>query len=147
MTDRWGSFGGISAQFSHLSVVLHLAVTETASFAIAYDQELRQKIQRMARKRDSAVDFGKLLGGENEEIKRYLKGSLGKGRANVNQMPYHLRQQQSNVAVNSQPLNKGYKGDFPSFSRGKGKGVASGAPSFHKVFAKGGFRPKGKNSK
>ena len=130
LTNSWCSFGGLQAQFSHLSIVLHLAVTETASFAIAYDQEIRLKIQRMARKRDSAVDFGKLSGGENEEIKRYLKESLGKGRANVNQAPYHLRKQQSNVTENSQPLNKGYKGISLPVLRGKGKVLQAGHQRF-----------------
>ena len=147
LTDSWSQFGGLQAQFSHLSIVLHLAVTETASFAMAYDHELRQKIQRMARKRDSTVDFGKLLGEENEEIKRYLKESLGKGRANVNQVPFHLRKQQSNVAENSHHLHKGQKGDFQGYPQGKGKGVTNVVPGFPKVFAKGGFRPRGKNSK
>ena len=69
LTASCGSFGGLSAQFSHLSVALHLAVAGTSAFALANDHELRVKIQRMARKRDSPVCFTKLLSGENEEIK------------------------------------------------------------------------------
>ena len=145
LTDSWGSFGGLQAQFSHLSIVLHLAVVETAAFAIAYDMELRTKIQRMARKRDSTADFAKLLSEENEEIKRYLKESLGKGKAMVTQVPYNLRRPQPNVAVNLPP-SKGYKGDQP---HQKGKGTQNGQYAIPKVLGKG-FRPKGqygKNSK
>ena len=139
LADSWGSFGGIQAQFSHLSIALHLAVVETTAFAIAYDQELRIKIQRMARKRDSTADFAKLLDEGNGEIKRYLKESLGKGNAMATQAPYNIRRQQSNVAVNIPP-SKGYKGDQP---RLKGKEPRMGNTQFlrcrEKVFAPMGY--------
>ena len=32
---HWHHFGGLSAQLSHLSIVQHLSVTETAAYAIA----------------------------------------------------------------------------------------------------------------
>ena len=66
--DDWSSFGGLSAQFSHLSIVFRLAVTETASFAIAYDLELRRMIERLARLRDADCDFPKLLCEETQKL-------------------------------------------------------------------------------
>ena len=82
LRGAWSSLGGISAKFSHLSLVLHLAVTETADYAIAYDFELRRLIDRMARRRESSSDPTKLLCEENEDIVRYLNVDLGNGRAN-----------------------------------------------------------------
>ena len=142
LTDSWGSFGGIQAQFSHLSIVLHLAVVETATFAIAYDHELRQKLQRMARKRDSTADFAKLLSEENEEIKRYLKEGLGKGKAMVNQQPFNPRRQPTAHVVNLPP-SKGYKGDQAPY---KGKGNWNGHQAIPKVLGKG-VRLKGQTGK
>ena len=80
LCDSWQHFGGLSAQLSLLSIVLHLAVVETANFAIAYDCELRARIQRLARKRDSKTDIIQMLTEENDEVKRYLKNDLGKGK-------------------------------------------------------------------
>ena len=79
LCDSWQHFGGLSAQLSLLSIVLHLAVVETANFAIAYDQELRSRIQRLARKRDTKTDIILALAEENDEVERYLKCDLGKG--------------------------------------------------------------------
>ena len=85
LCNAWRDFGGLSAQLSHLSIVLHLGVIESAAFAISYDCELRNRIQRLARKRDSNVDFAKLLSEENEDVKRYLKSDLGKGKGAVSE--------------------------------------------------------------
>ena len=67
LCNSWEVFGGLAAQLSRISIAPRLAVTEYASFAIARDVELRNSIRRMARRRDSAVDFGKFLSGENDE--------------------------------------------------------------------------------
>ena len=80
LCNAWKEFGGLSAQLCHLSVVLHLGVTENGAFAIAYDTEMRLRLQRLARRRDSSVNFAKFLSEENDEVKRYLKSDLGKGR-------------------------------------------------------------------
>ena len=76
------AFGGLADQFSHISLVLHLAVTETAAYSIDYDFELSRLVGRTARRRDASADPPKLLREENEDIKRYLKVDLGKARAN-----------------------------------------------------------------
>ena len=87
LSDVWSSFGGISSQLSHWSIALRQAVTETASFAIAYDLELRRMAERLARRRDPDCDPPKILRDGNEEIKRYSKVDLGKGRNNSSFIP------------------------------------------------------------
>ena len=77
LSDSWSSFGGISAQFSHLSIVLHLGVTDAAPFAIAYGRELRRTIERLARIRGPDCDSPKRLCAENDEIKCYSNVDLG----------------------------------------------------------------------
>ena len=78
LCNDWKDFGGLSAQLRHLGVALHLGVTENAAFAFPYDCEMRQRLQRMARRRVSSLDFAKSLSEENDEAKRYLKSDLGK---------------------------------------------------------------------
>ena len=80
LCNAWNEFGGLSDQLCLLSVVLHLGVAENAAFAIPYDCEMRQRLQRLARRRDSTIDFAKFLGEENGEVGRYLKTDLRKGR-------------------------------------------------------------------
>ena len=58
-------------------------MVENGAFAIAYDTEMRLRLQRLARRRGSSVDFAKSLSEENDEVKRYLKSDLGKGRPSV----------------------------------------------------------------
>ena len=81
LCNAWEEFGGLSAQLCHLSVALHLGVAENGAFAIAYDTEMRLRLQSLARRRGSSVNFAKFLSEENDEAKRYLKSDLGKGRA------------------------------------------------------------------
>ena len=57
----WPNFGGLTAQFCLLSIALHLAAIETAAFAIAYDNELRERAQRVDRRRDTQVYFAKMI--------------------------------------------------------------------------------------
>ena len=55
-------------------------ITENAAFAIPYDWEIRSRLQRFARRRDTSVDLAKFPIEENEDVKRDLKSDLGKGR-------------------------------------------------------------------
>ena len=66
----WANFGGLPAHFCTISVALHSSVVETAAFAIAYDAELRGRIQRLSRRRDTQADFAKMLSEENGDVKR-----------------------------------------------------------------------------
>ena len=81
LDDSWYAFGGLSAQLNHLSVLRHLAVTEYATLAIRYDRDLRLHLQRLARSRDSEVDFYQLLSEENNEINRQAKTEMEKNRS------------------------------------------------------------------
>ena len=63
LSDSWYAFGGLSAQLNHLSVVLHLAVSENATLAIHYDRELRLHLQRLSRSRDAEVEYYQILSG------------------------------------------------------------------------------------
>ena len=45
----WSSFGGIAAQFNHLSIVLLLATTENIAPALLYDSLLSAHLEELAR--------------------------------------------------------------------------------------------------
>ena len=81
LLGAWSPFGGLSAQLSHLSIVLHLATVENATLAIMYDSEVRAQIQRPSRLRDEGADFERLLTEENVEIKQRLKADWGRTKA------------------------------------------------------------------
>ena len=140
LCNAWKLFGGLSAQLSHLSVVLHLGVVENGSFAIAYDTEMRLRLQRLARRRDSSVDYAKFLSEENDEVKRYLKSDLGKGRPATGKAP-----------TKKPFLKKGgpnLKGNNPNFIPTGQKGV--GDPQNHQDrpnWVPRNRRGKGKNGK
>ena len=83
LCNAWRDFGGLGAQLSHLIIVLHLGVSGNDDFAISDDLELRNRIQRLERNRDSAVDYPRLLIEDNGDVKSCLKTDLGKGRSNT----------------------------------------------------------------
>ena len=41
LASDWETFGGISMQHTHMCPALNLAITENATIAMAYDQEIR----------------------------------------------------------------------------------------------------------
>ena len=69
----WSTFGGIAAQFNHLSIVLHLATVENISSALLYDSLLSAHLEELARARAEksaeAVDFAQLLSVEQTRFK------------------------------------------------------------------------------
>ena len=73
----WASFGGISARSNRLSIVLHLATTESIATALAYDSLLCAHIAELARWRDElntgipdfSSDFASLLSNEQPRYK------------------------------------------------------------------------------
>ena len=81
LCNAWKEFGGLATQLSFLSVALHLGVIESAAYAITYDLEVRNRAQRLARRRDTTVDFAKFLSEENEEVKRHIKTDLARAKA------------------------------------------------------------------
>ena len=69
LADACHHFGGLIAQLSHLSIALHLASTETAAYAIAYDNALRLLLQLLlTRRRSGDTEFDKLLCEENDDV-------------------------------------------------------------------------------
>ena len=73
LCGAWSSFGGIVAQFNNLSVILHLATTETISAALIYDSLLSAHLEELARARQersaAQVDFAELLSNEQSRFK------------------------------------------------------------------------------
>ena len=45
---EWTSFGGIASQFNHISIVLHLATTESIATASIYDSLLSAHLGALA---------------------------------------------------------------------------------------------------
>ena len=80
LSDSWYAFGELIAHLNHRNVVLHLAVTENVTLAIRCDHELMLHPQRMARSRDTEVDFYQPISEENTEIKRQVKTEMEKNR-------------------------------------------------------------------
>ena len=73
MFGAWSSFGGIAAQLNHLSIVLHIATTETIGTAVLYDNLLSAHLEELARSRaervGAAVDLSPLLSNERRRFK------------------------------------------------------------------------------
>ena len=73
LCGAWSTFGGLSAQLNHLSVVLHLATTEAIGTALTYDQLLKAHLEELARSRANrttgSVDFAQLLSHEQHTFK------------------------------------------------------------------------------
>ena len=78
--NDWEVFGVLSAPLPRPRIALHLGVTENAAVTIPCDWEMRHRLQRLARSRDTTGDFDMFLSGDNDGVKRYLKSDLGKGR-------------------------------------------------------------------
>ena len=73
LCGAWSSFGGIVAQFNNLSIILHLATTESISAALIYDGLLTAHLEELARARQerpaAQVDFADLLSTEQTRFK------------------------------------------------------------------------------
>ena len=69
----WSTFGGIAAQFNHLSIVLQLATVENIASALLYDSLLSSHLEELARARaeksTEIVDFAQLLSVEQTRFK------------------------------------------------------------------------------
>ena len=69
----WSSFGGIAAQFNHLSIVLRLATTENIESALLYDSLLSAHLEELARARAErsaeTLDFAQLISVEQTRFK------------------------------------------------------------------------------
>ena len=85
--DSRYAFGGLAAKLNHISIVLHLAVTENATLSTHHDHELRKHARRLARRRENGVDFYQLLSEENTEIERQVKAKMEKNRSKTQKHP------------------------------------------------------------
>ena len=69
----WPTFGGIAAQFNHLSIVLRLATVENIASALLYDSLLSAHLEELARARaeksSETVDFAQLLSVEQTRFR------------------------------------------------------------------------------
>ena len=163
LCNAWKEFGGLAAQLSFLSIVLHLGVAENAAFAISYDHEVCLRAQRVARRRDQTVDYAKYLSGENEEVKRHIKADLARVRPPTGNAPYapdrkkfpkgrpnNPPQGQQNLP-HGQQLSQGQQHFNPQANKGAGEDN-SRAPNPNAVgnpigFPKGGKRGKGQHQR
>ena len=66
------AFGGLAAQLNHLSIVLHLATTETIGASLSYDSLMETHIEELARARSNgeagSTDFHELLPNEQRRF-------------------------------------------------------------------------------
>ena len=65
LCGAWSSFGGIAAQLNNLSLILHLATTESIAAALLYDSLLSDHLEELARSRAersaAVIDFNEFL--------------------------------------------------------------------------------------
>ena len=84
--SAWPSFGGIAAQFNHLSIALHLATTESVATDWISDSILRAHLAELARSRDAmnpgapyfTEDFDSLLSNEQPRFKLQASAQTAK---------------------------------------------------------------------
>ena len=104
----WSSFGGIAAQLDNLSIILHLATTESITAALLYDGLLSAHLEELARSRversAAVIDFSELLSVEQTRFKLQAVAQATK---------------------KDPPVEKGGKGDK---KKEKGLGPSTGKP-------------------
>ena len=118
--NAWANFGVFSAKFCMISAVLHLAAAEAAPFAIARDAEFRGRARRLARIRDTQADCAKMISEENEDVKRYLKADLGKGKPPAKADPPRKGRKNTGFKGNGDKTNKPNWIQTPPVVKGKG---------------------------
>ena len=73
LCGAWSSFGGIAAQLNNLSLILHLATTESIAAALLYDGLLSAHLEEMARPRAerpaAVIGLSELLSVEQTRFK------------------------------------------------------------------------------
>lgn len=70
LAQAWQTFGGLSAQLTHLGTVMNLAIAENATIAQTYDRMIRQHANELSKFRGREKDIIKLLYAEDQRIKR-----------------------------------------------------------------------------
>ena len=69
LTEAWSEFGGLSAQLSHLSVVIGLSISDHQGIAVTYDFRMHKAAQKMVKNRSSRTDYFGFLSNINKDIK------------------------------------------------------------------------------
>ena len=69
LTDAWAEFGGITAQLSHIAVVLGLSITDKAGVAVTYDFRTHRAVRKLAMNRSTRTDYFEFLSNINKDIR------------------------------------------------------------------------------
>ena len=70
LTSAWKTFGGISAQLTHIGAVLNIATLENVTIAMTYDAKIRFRANDLSKFRERGSDIIALLMQEDQAIKR-----------------------------------------------------------------------------
>ena len=71
------TFGGLSAQLTHLGTVMNLAITENATIAQTYDSKIKTYAQELSKFRQREKEIIELLTHEGQRIKREAPRDCG----------------------------------------------------------------------
>ena len=104
----WASFGGIAAQLNSVSIILHLATTESIAAALLYDSILSAHLEELARARversADTVDFAALLSAEQPRFKLHAIAQAVKPTpVNDAQKDKKLKKEQDTDAPSNKP--------------------------------------------
>ena len=70
LTSAWKTFGGLSAQLTHMGTALNIATLENATIAMTYDQKIRFRANELSRCMEKDNEIISLLLNEDQLIKR-----------------------------------------------------------------------------
>ena len=83
LAGAWAPFGGISAQLTHIGLILNMAVIENATIDMTYADHFREQASHLARLRATTVDWAHPLSEEDDVIKRNVLRELGQASAEM----------------------------------------------------------------
>lgn len=83
LAGAWTPFGGISAQSTHLGMILNMAIVENATIAMTYSRKFREQAAHLARQRATTVDWVHFLSEEDGVVKRNVLRELGHASATM----------------------------------------------------------------
>ena len=77
LAGDWAPFGGISAQLTHLGLLISMAVVENATIAMTYAKFFREQSAHLARLRTTTIDWAHFLSEEDGVINLNVLRELG----------------------------------------------------------------------
>ena len=119
LTSAWKTFGGLSAQLTHLGAVLNIATLENATIAMAHDSKIWTYANELSKFRERDNDIITLLTSEYQRIKRENLRDCGCAQTFA-RAPTTERKGQANKQE-----QKGTKRDKGKQVKGKGNGAKS----------------------